>query len=64
MADAQRQAVEVEVALMEGDYLADGAYSNWPAPDGRRFLLLQSVDQQTETVMIYNWGDELRKSWR
>ena len=34
------------------------------APDGRRFLLLQNVDRQEETVMIYNWADELRKLWR
>jgi len=51
--------------VFEGNYIPDGAFDNYDvAPDGKHFLMLQSVDRQAETIMIYRWGDELRKGWR
>jgi len=51
--------------VFEGNYLGDGGYNNYHvAPDGKHFLMLQSVDRQAETIMVYRWADELRKSWR
>jgi serine/threonine protein kinase/Tol biopolymer transport system component len=51
--------------VFEGNYLTDGAFDNYDiAPDGKHFLMLQSVDRQAETIMVYRWGDELRKAWR
>jgi len=51
--------------VFEGTYLSDGGYSNYDmAPDGKHFLMLQSVDRQAETIMVYRWADELRKAWR
>jgi len=51
--------------IFEGGYLADGGYNNYDvAPDGKHFLMLQSVDRQAETIMVYRWADELRKAWR
>jgi Tol biopolymer transport system component len=51
--------------VFEGNYLGDGAFDNYDvAPDGKHFLMLQSVDRQAETIMVYRWGDELRKAWR
>jgi hypothetical protein len=34
------------------------------SPDGSIFLMLQEVDRQVETIIVYNWASELRKSWR
>jgi sugar lactone lactonase YvrE len=51
--------------LFEGTYLSDGAFDNYDvASDGKHFLMLQSVDRQAETIMVYRWADELRKRWR
>jgi serine/threonine-protein kinase len=51
--------------VFEGGYLADGGFSNYDvAPDGKHFLMLQSVDRQAETIMVYRWADELRRAWR
>jgi hypothetical protein len=51
--------------LFEGAYLSDGGQTSYdPAPDGKHFLMLQSVDRQAETIMIYGWGFELRRLWR
>jgi serine/threonine-protein kinase len=51
--------------VFEGNYLSDGAFDNYDvAPDGKHFLMLQSVDRQAETIMVYRWADELRKAWR
>ena len=51
-------------SLFEGTYLAD-AFNNYDvAPDGKHFLMVQSVDRQAETIMVYRWADELRKGWR
>jgi Tol biopolymer transport system component len=50
--------------LFTGDYLIDPGYGNFDAaPGGRRFVQLQNVDRQEETILIYNWAAELRKSW-
>ena len=51
--------------VFEGNYLSDGAFDDYDvAPDGKHFLMLQSVDRQAETIMVYRWADELRKAWR
>jgi serine/threonine-protein kinase len=51
--------------VFEGTYLSDGAFDNYDvASDGKHFLMLQSVDRQAETIMVYRWADELRKRWR
>jgi Tol biopolymer transport system component len=51
--------------LFQGPYINDGGQTNYDvAPDGKHFLMIQSVDRQAETIMVYGWGAELRKSWR
>jgi eukaryotic-like serine/threonine-protein kinase len=58
-------AISAPRVLFEGNYLSDGAFDNYDvAPDGKHFLMLQSVDNQAETIMVYRWADELRKAWR
>jgi serine/threonine-protein kinase len=58
-------AVTATRSLFQGQYLADGGTTNYDlAPDGKHFLMLQSVDRQAETIMVYGWGNELRKSWK
>jgi len=52
-------------ALFQGQYLTDGGTTNYDlAPDGKHFLMLQSVDGQAQAIMIYGWANELRKSWK
>lgn len=51
--------------LFTGDFLTDPGYGQWDvAADGRHFLMLQNVDRSEETILIYNWGDELRRGWK
>ena len=51
--------------LFDGLFLSDAGYRNYDiAPDGKHFLMLESVDRQAETVVVYNWAAELRKMLR
>ena len=51
--------------VFAGVYLTDGGFTNYDlSPDGKHFLMLQSVDRQAETILVYNWAAELRKGWR
>jgi serine/threonine-protein kinase len=51
--------------LFEGTFLIDAGQTNYdPSPDGKHFLMLQSVDRQAETIMVYGWANELRRRWR
>ena len=51
--------------VFEGSSLTDGGFNNYDVmPDGKHFLMVQSVDRQAETIMVYRWADELRKAWR
>jgi hypothetical protein len=44
--------------------MSDGGFNNYEiAQDGKQFLMLQNVDRQAETIVIYGWANELRKSW-
>ena len=58
-------AVVATRPVFAGVYLTDGGFTNYDlSPDGKRFLMLQSVDRQAETILVYNWAGELRKGWR
>lgn len=47
--------------LLSGDYLADASHANYDvAPDGR-FLLLRRAGAETQTIVVHNWGRELRE---
>jgi serine/threonine-protein kinase len=49
----------------EGTFVLDAGHTNYdPAPDGKHFLMLQSVDRQAETIMVYGWANELRRRWK
>ncbi len=51
--------------VFDGPYLSDLGVRNYDvSPDGKHFLMVEAVDQQAETIVIYNWAAELRKSWR
>jgi hypothetical protein len=58
-------AVTERRPLFEGTFITDAGHANYdPAPDGKHFLMLQSVDRQNETIMVYGWANELRRKWR
>ena len=47
--------------LVTGDYLTDSSHPNWDvAPDGR-FLLLKRAGAESQTIVVHNWGRELRE---
>src|SRR5262249_51997865 len=51
--------------FFEGAFITDGGYRNYDvAPDGKHLLMLESVDRQSETIVIHNWAAELRRAWR
>jgi serine/threonine protein kinase/Tol biopolymer transport system component len=58
-------AVTATRKLFDGAYLTDGGHANYDfSPDGKHFLMLQAVDRQAETIMVYGWANELRKAWK
>jgi serine/threonine-protein kinase len=51
--------------VFDDRYIADPMVRNYDlSPDGKHFLMLQEVDRQVETIIVYNWASELRRSWR
>ncbi|MBA3341831.1 MAG: PD40 domain-containing protein [Gemmatimonadaceae bacterium] len=47
--------------VLTGDYLTDSSHPNWDvAPDGR-FLMLKRAGAESQTVVVHNWGSELRE---
>ena len=71
--DALGQIVEVVVntqggfsigarrQVLTGDYLTDASHPNYDvAPDGK-FLMLKRAGAESKTIVIHNWGRELRE---
>jgi serine/threonine-protein kinase len=47
--------------MLTGDYLTDSSHPNWDvAPDGR-FLMLKRAGAEAQTIVVHNWGRELRE---
>ena len=47
--------------VLQGDYLTDASHANYDvAPDGR-FLMLKRVGAESQTIVVHNWGRELRE---
>jgi eukaryotic-like serine/threonine-protein kinase len=59
-------AVAATRTIFDGpSFIGDIGLRNYDvSADGKHFLMLQGVDRQAETIVIYNWAAELRKSWR
>ena len=52
-------AISAVRSVFDGTYLTDAGFSNYDvSPDGKHFLMLQSVDRQAETIMVYRWAEE------
>jgi Tol biopolymer transport system component len=56
-----------DIAVVRRDSLFTGDYGTWlghaaydVAPDGKHLLLLRPVDDSTRTIVVHNWGAELR----
>ena len=48
-------------SVLTGDYLTDSSHPNWDvAPDGR-FLMLKRAGAEAQTIVVHNWGRELRE---
>jgi len=47
--------------VLTGDYLTDSSHPNYDiAPDGR-FLMLKRAGAESQTIVVHNWGTELRE---
>jgi serine/threonine-protein kinase len=47
--------------VVTGDYLTDSSHPNYDiAPDGR-FLMLKRAGAESQTIVVHNWGRELRE---
>jgi len=47
--------------VVTGDYLTDSSHPNYDvAPDGR-FLMLKRAGAESQTIVVHNWGTELRE---
>ena len=50
-----------KVVLTTGDYLSDSSHPDYDvAPDGR-FLMLKRAGAEAQTIVVHNWGRELRE---
>ena len=47
--------------VLTGDYLVDSSHPNWDVgPDGQ-FLMLKRAGADAQTIVVHNWGRELRE---
>jgi len=47
--------------VFSGDYLLSGIHANYDvSPDGRSFLVLKHVGEESQLVVVHNWRNELR----
>ena len=47
--------------VLTGDYLTDSSHPDYDvAPDGR-FLMLKRAGAESQTIVVHNWGSELRE---
>jgi eukaryotic-like serine/threonine-protein kinase len=47
--------------VLTGDYLTDTSHPNYDvAPDGR-FLMMKRAGAESQTIVVHNWGSELRE---
>jgi serine/threonine-protein kinase len=44
-----------------GDYLVDASHANWDVGPNGHFLLLKRAGAQSQTIVVHNWGRELRE---
>ncbi len=54
-------SIAAQSGVAKGDYLTDSSHPNWDvAPDGR-FLMLKRAGAEAQTIVVHNWGRELRE---
>ena len=54
-------SIGAQSVVLTGDYLTDSSHPNWDvAPDGR-LLLLKRAGAEAQTIVVHNWGRELRE---
>ena len=65
IATAPTLAVTTRELLFEGPFATDNYHPNYDvAPDGKRFVMIQPVEEGRQLVMISNWIEELRQRTR
>ncbi|MEO5580230.1 MAG: protein kinase [Gemmatimonadaceae bacterium] len=58
---ADQFSIGTRKVALTGDYLTDSSHPNWDvAPDGR-FLMLKRAGAESQTIVVHNWGAELRE---
>lgn len=54
-------SIGAKSVALRGDYLTDATHASYDvAPDGR-FLMLQRAGAESQTIVVHNWGRELRE---
>ena len=47
--------------VLAGDYLTNPSHPNYDvAPDGSSLLVLRHAGEDVQTILVYNWVEELR----
>jgi serine/threonine protein kinase len=46
--------------VLNGDYLTDSSHPNWDISPTGRFLMLKRAGAESQTIVVHNWGAELR----
>jgi serine/threonine-protein kinase len=53
-------SIGAQKVVLAGDYLTDSSHPNYDVgPDGR-FLMLKRAGAEAQTIVVHNWGQELR----
>ncbi len=47
--------------VLNGDYLVDSSHPNWDVSPEGRFLMLKRAGAEAQTIVVHNWGRELRE---
>ncbi len=54
-------SIAARKVALSGDYLTDSSHPNYDvSPDGR-FLMLKRAGAEAQTIVVHNWGRELRE---
>ena len=56
-----RFSIGARTVVLTGDYLTDASHADYDVAPNGRFLMLKRAGAESQTVVVHNWGRELRE---
>jgi len=58
---AESFSIGARKVVLTGDYLTDSSHPNYDVSPNGRFLMLKRAGAESQTIVVHNWGTELRQ---